>query len=623
MRFAEPIWLLFGAATVTILVALLARAEHLRTRALALLAGARFGAARAGLPSTLRRRVRILLMAFAVAMGFVALARPQKGVRWETAERTGTDVLLVVDTSHSMDADDVRPTRLERSKLAIHDFVDRFPENRVGLVAFAGDAFVQSPMTLDHSALLETVDALDTSIVARGGTNIGRAIDVATDALATEPDNQKAMVLLSDGEDLEGEGIAEAKRAGAAGIVVDTIGVGSPGGELVPQKDERGRAIGIVRDESGKPVRSHLDEAGLRAIADAAHGTYQPLGVDGRGLDRLYAESLKARTHHAASSRTHRVYDEWFRIPLGLALGAVVLEALLALPWRRASRSWRKKRSRAAATATAGVAASLLLFVPGVALASVADAQKAYAAGQFDEAHKQYEAESARHPKDATLAFNAGDAAYKAGHYDAAKAAFERALGAADPALQQHVLYNQGDSLYRLGEAQPADARAQKKEAWTAAVAAYEGALSLNPKDADAKHNRDFVKRKLKELEEQPQDPPKSQQRQQQNGQQPKDQQAQNGQQPKDHGQNGNQPKDENGGQQPNGKDPNGKDPNGKEPNGKEPNGQEHNGKVPGARLSEQEARALLRGLKGEERHAARRGVDAGPPADDAPKKDW
>ncbi|MDB5218681.1 MAG: hypothetical protein JWO86_6608 [Myxococcaceae bacterium] len=631
MRFAEPTWLLVGAATVTILVVLLARAEHLRGRALALLGASRFAAASASVPSRLRRSLRVAVMVFAVAMGFVALARPQKGLRWETVERNGTDVLLVVDTSHSMDADDVKPTRIERTKLAIQDFVDKFPGNRVGLVAFAGDAFVQSPMTLDHEALLETVAALDTSIVARGGTNIGKAIEVATDALSTEPNNQKAMVLVTDGEDLEGQGLTEAKKAGAAGIIVDTIGVGSPTGELVPQKDERGRTIGVIRDESGKPVRSHLDESALRAISDAAHGTYHPLGADGRGLDHLYEESLNARVHHEASSQTHRVYAEWFRIPLGLALGAIVLDAMLGLRWRRSS---PKRTSRAAVAATAGAVATLLLLVPGVAMASVADAQKAYADGKFDEAHKQLEAESAKNPKDAKLAFNAGDAAYKAGHFDAAEAAFKRALTAADPSLQQHVLYNQGDSLYRLGEKEPADARDKKREAWTSAVAAYEGALALNPKDADAKYNRDLVKRKLKELEEEkPKDPPKqddkgSQDQKQQGGQQPKDQQ-QGGQQPKDQQQGGQQPKDQQQGgpqpkdQQQGGPQPNGKPKNGNQPNGKEANGQQPNGKLPGARLDPKDARALLGAVKGDERHAVRRGVDAGAPVDDGPSKDW
>jgi Ca-activated chloride channel family protein len=653
MRFADPYWLLVGAAAVTLLFALLVRGERLRGRALALLSGAHLRPALAALPSRAKRWLRVGLVTFAVAMGFVALARPQKGMHWETANREGTDILLVVDTSHSMDADDVKPTRLERSKLAIRDLVERFPGDRIGVVAFAGDAFVQSPMTLDHAALLDTVDALDTSVVARGGTNLGRAIDVASDALASEPDHQKAIVVLSDGENLEGEGADAAKRAADAGIVIDTVGVGSPDGELVPEKDAKGRAIGVLRDEDGKPVRSRLDEAGLRKISDAAHGTYRPLGADGRGLDRLYRESLAGRAKVEASARTHRVYSELFEIPLALAVSAVLLDALLALPWRR-----RSRMRGAAAPAAALAAGVFFLLAPGSAHASVAGAQKDYAAGRYEDAAKEYAEESAKSPNDARLAFNAGTAAYKAGHFDVADEAFKRALAAADPSFQEHVLYNQGDALYRLGEARKKDATETKdsgpaKEAWKSAVAAYEGALQLDPKDADARFNRDLVKRKLAELEEQekkdePQkkddqknDDKKDQKDQQGQGQQPKDQQGQ-GQQPKDQQGQGQQPKDQQGqGQQPKDQQGQGQQPKDQQGHGQagaqpkpgddsndkpQPNANAtgQDGKDPrGRRLSPRDARALLGGLKGEERRAIHRGTDAGAPADEAPRKDW
>ncbi|HEY5241449.1 MAG TPA: VWA domain-containing protein, partial [Polyangiaceae bacterium] len=387
MHFADPQWLLIGLVAITLLAFLLVRAERLKTRALALLQGARLGL-RSASPSSLRRWLRVVVATVAVAMGFVALARPQKGMRWETLERSGIDLLLVVDTSKSMDADDVKPTRLERVKLAIRDLVDRFPGDRIGLVAFAGDAFVQSPMTLDHGALLESVDALDTSVIARGGTNIGRGIDVATEALATEPGRQKVMVLLTDGEDLEGQGLGEAKQAAAEGITIDAVGVGTLAGELVPARDARGAAVGLVRDEKGAPVRSRLDEAGLQAIAAATLGTYRPLGADGRGLDRLYDESLAKLTHAEASSRTHRVYSEWYEIPLGLALLGIGLEALLERRWR--GLSVKTRRARGIEPVMVAAAAGILAIGAATsAHASVESAAKAYAAGRFDAAAKE------------------------------------------------------------------------------------------------------------------------------------------------------------------------------------------------------------------------------------------
>jgi Ca-activated chloride channel family protein len=269
MRFADPMWLLVGALAVGLILILRVRSEFLTTRAIAALSGARL-VARGALPSRLRRWLRVAVVSLAVAMGFVALARPQKGMKWQTVDRNGTDLLLVVDTSKSMNADDVSPTRLERTKLAVRDLVEKFPGDRIGLVAFAGDAFLESPMTLDHDALLETLGAFDTSVISRGGTDIGRAIGIGSAALKAQAGDPKLMVLLTDGEDLEGNGLEAAKRAAESGIVIDTVGVGTPAGELVPAKNDQGVTVGLVRDASGEPVRSRLDESGLRGIAQAS-----------------------------------------------------------------------------------------------------------------------------------------------------------------------------------------------------------------------------------------------------------------------------------------------------------------------------------------------------------------
>ena len=511
MRFAEPIWLLVGVVVVGIVLILRVRSEYLTARAITALAGARLVRERA-LPSRFRRWLRVAVVSFAVALGFVALARPQKGMRWQTLDRMGTDLLLVVDTSKSMNADDVRPTRLERTKVAVRDLVERFPGDRIGLVAFAGDAFVESPMTLDHDALLETLASFDTSIIARGGTDIGRAIDVGSVALKADSGNQKVMVLLTDGEDLESNGLEAAKRAGDAGITIETIGVGTPAGELVPETNDKGVTIGLVSDENGAPVRSRLDEPGLRAIAQAAHGTYRPLGADGLGLDRLYDEALAPLSHAEHGARVKRVYAEWYAVPLALSIFGIVLDALLG--WRPRSRAQtRRSWGGSKLTGVGAIAAlALTLLLPVRAYASVQDAEKAYGAGRFDDAAREYEAEQARHPKDARLAIDAGTAAYRAGHYDAAEAAFSTALKSAAPKLQQQVLYDLGDVRYRLGATTLAQAPEKTIERWKGAIDAYEGALALAPSDADARYNRDFVKRKLAELEsKQPPEPQENQ----------------------------------------------------------------------------------------------------------------
>ena len=648
IHFAEPMWLLVGAITVVALFALLVRAERKRSAALVLLQGARLLPAHTRLPSRFRRWMRVAVVTFAAAMGFSAIARPQVGMHWETSERTGVDVLLVVDTSKSMDVDDVKPTRLERTKLAITDLVAKFPGDRVGLVAFAGDAISLSPLTLDHDALLQTVDALDTATIARGGTNIGRAIDVATAALRTEPGRQKTMILLTDGEDLEGQGLSESKKAQAEGIVIDAVGVGSTNGDLVPSRDDRGRITGVVRDETGAAVRSKLDEDGLRAIAAASDGSYRALGVDGRGLDHLYAEEIAPRAHVELAARTHRVYSEKFAIPLLLALIALLGDAALGLPWPRFTR--KSRSAKVLTTVLTAAVATAFLFAPRAAHASVSGAEKAYAAGKFDEAAKQYEEESLKNPKDARLAFNAGDAAYRSGHYDAALNAWKRAVPS-DPKLRQHVFYNEGDALYRAGEAHVEDARAETIKSWKESIASYEGALALEPTDADARFNRDFVKKKLAELEEkQKQDEKKKDDdKKKQGDSKSSDDKSGKGdsKSPDDKSGKGDSksPDDKSG--KGDSKSPDGK--SGKGDQGKQndkPNGtpsspgqappqptspQAGNGTTPKpGELSPNEARALLSALRGEEHHGAVRAgsaaafdADAGAATNEPPRKDW
>jgi Ca-activated chloride channel family protein len=448
---------------------------------------------------------------------------------------------------------------------------------------------------------------------------------VAREALATEPALQKVIVLITDGEDLEGRGLAEAKRAAADGVTIDTVGVGTAEGELVPARDARGDTVGVTRDEAGNPVRSRLDEADLEAIAAAAHGTYEPLGADGRGLDRLYDRSLAALTQASRSSRTRRVYAEWFEVPLALSLVGLVLDALLGRRWRRATvKGGRTSRGRANALGLAAAAGLVLALIPAGARASVESAQEAYAARRYDDAAKELEAESARKPKDARLAFNAGDAAYRAGQYAAAEAAFARALAAAEPALQPRVLYNQGDVLYRLGGSRKPEERDQTIAEWKAAIEAYDRALALDPKDEDAKFNRDFVARKLAALEQKDNEPPKN---------------PPSGGDKKDKGDQGNKGGPQNkGDQSPSAPAPSrdqghlaqnssaqgsvSPSPSGAPP---APAGNPPGHDKPGqaGRLSPQDARALVGALRGEERRVAGPGADAGPNEDDTPAKDW
>jgi len=336
-----------------------------------------------------------------------------------------------------------------------------------------------------------------------------------------------------------------------------------------------------------------------------------------------------------------------------------VLESLHGRRWRRSPA--RSKRALMTAPAPAIVAAAagiMLMTAPTQAHASVQDGARAYAAGHFDDAAKQFEAESERKPKDARLAFNAGDAAYRAGHYDAADAAFKRAVAAADPKLQQQVLYNEGDVLYRVGESKKPEEREATVAQWKAAIKAYDGAIALDAKDADAKFNRDFVQRKLDALEQKPKDQPQQKDDKSGSGDKAKkDAKGGDGKDKSGGSAGGKDPKDGSSGSKPtpgsSGKGPdqkpadgsNGSGP-GQQPkspapspgslNGHEP-GQstapppgegragtrDQKGAQPGGGLSARDARALVGALRGEERRGATHGTDGGVSADDSPQKDW
>ncbi len=512
MHFAQPQWLWFGALGCAALAVLFVRAERKRRAAISIFAAASPETSVA----TSRRWLRNGLALLGVAMTCVALARPLAGYRWEQTPHQGVDLMFAIDTSKSMRAADIRPDRLTRAKLAVADLVRKFDGERVGLIAFAGDAFVQAPMTVDRDVFLESLDALDTDVIPKGGTDIASAIRAADQAMASEPDHKKVLVLVSDGEDLDGDALAAARNAGQQGLTIFTVGVGSQQGELI----EIANAAGVkelVRDENGQPVRSRLDEPMMRSLAQVTGGAYAPLGADGRGLDELYGR-VKAKLPHSTSAGTARkVYTERYQIPLAIAIGCLMFE--LALGDRR-------RRSRAIRAAAAAAAIGLVVF-PRLAAAAPAPG--------------------------AVASYNAGTATYRKGDFAAAQQAFEAALHTGDVHLQTDAYYDLGNARYRGGQATLAKDRDATIASWKQALAAYDTALGVTPGDPDTKFNRDFVARKLAALEQQKKqdEDKKQQQSKDQQAKQPKDQQAKNqkgqGKQSKDQQGKGNQSKDQQG----------------------------------------------------------------------------
>ena len=239
MKFAEPIWLIVGLIACAALVWRYRRFDARQKADLCKFASESLIARLTASVSPTRRHLKRGLVVAGVACLAVALARPLAGFRWEETKRKGLDVLYAVDTSRSMLAQDVKPDRLTRARMAVEDLLAKMDGDRVGLIAFAGSSFLQCPLTLDYDAFRQSLEALDTRIIPRGGTDIAAAIHEAEAALEGNGNNERILVLLTDGEDLEGSALEAARAAGKNGLKIFTVGIGSPNGELIPMMDEK------------------------------------------------------------------------------------------------------------------------------------------------------------------------------------------------------------------------------------------------------------------------------------------------------------------------------------------------------------------------------------------------
>lgn len=534
MKFAQPLWLLLGFAACAALLWRYRVFDRRQRADLAKFASDSLLAQLTASVSHTRRHLKRILVITGVALIAVALARPLAGFRWEETRRKGLDLLIAVDTSKSMLARDVKPDRLTRSKMAVEDLLQKLEGDRVGLIAFAGNAFLQCPLTLDYDAFRQSLDALDTGIIPRGGTDIAAAIHEAEAALANNGANERILVLITDGEDLEGRALDAARDAAKNGLKIFTVGVGTEHGELIPVTGESGDT-GFVKDTSGQFAKSKLDESMLRQIAEVAAGIYQPLGQQAQGLEALYRDGLSKFTRHDIASRQHKVYLERFQWPLVLGLLCLVLEPLIGIRKRRiravgvVSITARRTTARGlvlpgglgsarragSSVVAAGAAALTLLALTPFAKASTGRAEKAYAKGEFDQAAREYQQAAGQAPQNPELQYNHGVAAYQAGQHEAAATAFAKAMKTDNVPLQQDNYYNLGNTQYRLGQKTEKANPQETLKTWEQAVQSYEAALQLKADDGDARYNRDLVKKKLEELKKQQEQQKQDQQQQQ------------------------------------------------------------------------------------------------------------
>ena len=516
LTFGAPVWFWLLAALP--LAAILFLWSHKRGRELvSKIVAPRLREQLAGSVSPLRRSVRAALMLVALAFAALALVQPRYGFIEKETKQKGRDVIVAIDTSRSMMATDVSPTRLARAKLFTQDLVRLMQGDRVGLIAFAGSAFLQAPLTLDYSAVTNALEELDTNLIPVGGTNLAAAINAALEAFGKAEGNTRALVVLTDGEELDADGIAAAKRAAQEGVRIFTVGIGSPEGSLIPIRLDDGRPD-FVRDPQGKPVTSKLDDSRLREIAAATGGFFIPIGPEAaRDIFEKGIVPMELTENGVFNARQPIERYQW---PLAVAS---ILLALSLLPGDR--------RRRLAKTS-----AVLIAFLPN---AQAQTGVEEFNNGQFDKAGAVFENKLQGQPGSRELQFNAGAAAYKNGDLEKASTYFTEALLSSNPKLREAAAYNLANTLVRKGEA--AAEPDAKKTNWKNAIEQYDEALQLNPDNNFAKENRDLVKKLIEDLEkqqqqqeqkqDQKQDQNQQQQEQDKKDEQNKDQQPQQDQQ--------------------------------------------------------------------------------------------
>lgn len=288
--------------------------------------------------SSWRVKFKFVLVGLSLCFVLVALARPQFDFHWEEVTREGIDIVIALDTSRSMLATDMKPSRLERAKREVRDLVrklDREGGDRIALVAFAGTAFVQCPLTLDYGYFLQVLRQIDSSIIPMGGTNLTTAFDRAIEAFENKERQHKAIVLVTDGEDTTADPEQVAEVAAKYGIRVFTVGIGDPQGAPIPILDERGRRSYVKHED--KTVISKLDEETLLRIGGSTGGAYVKLSSVGGELGKVYDEYLAALERKELKSQRVKVYEEWFQAPLFAAFILLCAEMLVGRGRREVS----------------------------------------------------------------------------------------------------------------------------------------------------------------------------------------------------------------------------------------------------------------------------------------------
>jgi len=472
MGFSHPLWSnLIWAVPLLIMLFIFSLGE--KKRRMAAFGDPKLVEALSASASRKKQAYKTALVVISILLIAISAAGPEIGTKMQEIKRRGVDIFIAIDCSRSMMAEDIAPSRLAKAKNELSSFVSKLQGDRIGVIAFAGIAFVQCPLTLDYNAAKMFLDLIDPGLIPRPGTNIPAAIRTAIKGFVSKEQKYKAFILLSDGESHEGSldsVVAEAKKEG---VRIYAIGFGNPSGEPIPVRDETGNVSGYLKDKKGESIMSSLNEAALQKIALETGGRYYRASDGEIEIERIY-EDISNMEKKELQAKVYSQQENRYQYFLLIALILIMLELLLS----------EKKK------VLIGFVFLLAILLPSSSGASlkgkIDKGNRLYEKEQYEEALDRYKDALVDHPGSDMLFFNSGDALFKSGEYGQALDEFMKANNSKDRSIQQKAYYNTGNSLYRTDRMQEA-------------IQVYKKALDLNPRDMDAKFNLELLMKKMKE----------------------------------------------------------------------------------------------------------------------------
>lgn len=435
-------------------------------------------------------KIRNILLSIALMLLSVALANPQWSTTKSTLSNSKADIFIVLDVSRSMTAEDIAPSRLDKAKQFLYRMLGEMKSNNTGLILFAGRAYLQLPLTEDAAAVVSFLNGADPDMIPTQGTVIGASIDLATRMFSKDSNNEKMILVLSDGEDHDADAEAKAADARKSGITVNTIGIGTTQGGTMPVYNAGIKDV--KQDEDGNPIITRLNKKALRNIAQAGGGKYFDV-TDGESAIQ-YLKTFAAG-NAGKNLRKHQYTDfesffGWFLAPALFILIVLFFAENVAIKQLNLKGRVSKK--------TAGVLVPLLFCAVSSAaqesMNAARNGDKLYKEGKYAEAERKYDSALRKHPGNNALLYNRSNAQYQQENYSDAGKSYENVIHSTnDNQLKAKAYFNKGNTNF-------------KRENYAEAINDYKSTLKINPNDIDAKKNLSIALKKLKQQQQQNQE---------------------------------------------------------------------------------------------------------------------